>query len=118
MVDKFGSGVDSVVVTLKSDCGDAAESETKMPTVLVFHEVEDVDQWVTAPKRKALFNEHDVAFRAFADREGSNRVGLLLEVPDLEVVSKILADEDLAEAMKHDGVRPETLVVLQEAETH
>ena len=88
-----------------------------MPTVLVFHEVEDVDQWLTTPKRKELFGKYDVSFRAFADREGSDRVGLILEVPDLDAVQKILADEGMAEAMKHDGVRPETVLILPEVTT-
>lgn len=115
MVDNIGSGVESVVVRFRCECGSAAGSGTKMPTVLVFHEVEDIDRWLTTPERGELFAKHDVAYRTFADREGSNRVGLLLEVPDLEVVGKILADEGIAEAMKEDGVRPETLVILNEA---
>lgn len=102
------------VVGFNFGSGGAAEMGIKMPTVLVVHEVDDVNQWLTTPKRAELFSKYHVSFRAFADRDGSNRVGLILEVPDLDVVSKIMADEGMAEAMKHDGVRPETLLILQE----
>ncbi|WP_310961346.1 hypothetical protein [Nocardioides terrisoli] len=86
-----------------------------MPTVLAFHEVENVDQWLTSPKRTELFGKYDVTqIRTFTDPNGSNRVGLILEVPDLAVVPKVLADEEMPAAMQHDGVRPETLLILQE----
>lgn len=88
-----------------------------MATVLVFHEVEDVDRWLGSPKRAELFGKYDVStIRTFVDPQGSDRVGLILEVPDLALVPKVLADEDMPAAMQHDGVRPETLLVLQEAQ--
>ncbi len=86
-----------------------------MPTVLVFHEVEDVDHWVTSPKRAELFGKYDITqIRTFTDPQGSNRVGLVLELPDLAVLPKLLADEQMPAAMQHDGVRPETLLILEE----
>jgi len=86
-----------------------------MPTVLAFHEVENVDHWLTSPKRAELFGKYDVTqIRTFTDPKGSNRVGLILEVPDLAVVPKVLADEEMPAAMQADGVRPETLLILQE----
>ena len=86
-----------------------------MPTVLVFHEVEDVDRWLTSPKRAELFGKYDVTqIRTFTDPQGSNRVGLILEVPDLAVIQKVLADDEAPAAMQHDGVRPETVLFLQE----
>lgn len=88
-----------------------------MPTVLVFHEVEDVDHWRTSPKRAELFGKYDVASpRTFTDPRGSNRVGLVLEVSDLALVQRVLDDEEMPAAMQHDGVRPETLIILEEAE--
>jgi len=89
-----------------------------MPTVLVFHEVEDVDHWLGSPKRAELFGRYDVStIRTFTDPQGSNRVGLVLELPDLGLIPKVLADEEMPAAMQHDGVRPETLLILQEAQT-
>jgi hypothetical protein len=49
------------------------------------------------------------------DREKSNRVGLIVEVPNIAVFQQALGSEVAAEAMKSDGVRPETIVILTEA---
>jgi hypothetical protein len=87
-----------------------------MMTVLVFHEVDDVDSWLASPKRAEIFGKYDVASpRTFIDPQGSNRVGLILEVSDPALLQKILDDEDMPAAMQHDGVRPETLIFLEEA---
>jgi len=53
--------------------------------------------------------------RTFRDPDGSNRVGLIVEVPSLEAWQEALQSEGAAEAMKHDGVRPETVLGLVEA---
>jgi hypothetical protein len=71
-----------------------------MPTMMVFHEVDDVDQWLASSKREEFFGPRGMTTRTFRDPEGSNRVGLVVEA---------------AEAMKHDGVRPETVLALVEA---
>jgi hypothetical protein len=86
-----------------------------MPTLLVFHEVDDVDHWVASPKREAFFGPLGMTARTFRDPEGSNRVGLIVEVPDLAAWEKALQTEGAAEAMKYDGVRPETILGLVEA---
>jgi hypothetical protein len=52
--------------------------------------------------------------RTFRDPNGSNRVGLIVEVPDMAAWEAAMQTEEAAEAMKHDGVRPETLLVLVE----
>ena len=41
-------------------------------------------------------------------------VGLIVEVPDLSVWEQALQSPEAAEAMKHDGVRPETIVGMLE----
>ena len=86
-----------------------------MPTVLVFHEVDDVDKWHGSPKREEFFGSRGVSVRTFKDQKGSNRVGLILEVPDMAALQEMLATEEAAAAMQNDGVRPETLVLLEEA---
>jgi hypothetical protein len=86
-----------------------------MATVLAFHEVDDVDKWLSSPKREEFFGPHGISVRTFKDQKGSNRVGLILEVPDLSVLQEILGTEEAAATMQHDGVRPETLVMLDEA---
>jgi hypothetical protein len=85
-----------------------------METLLVFHEVDDVDHWLASPKREELFGPLGMTVRTFRDPEGSNRVGLLVEVPDVSVWEEMLQSEAAADAMKYDGVRPETIVVLAE----
>jgi hypothetical protein len=83
--------------------------------MLVFHEVDDVDRWLASPKREELFGPLGMTARTFRDPNGSNRVGLLVEVPSIEAWQEALQGEDAAEAMKTDGVRPETILGLVEA---
>ncbi len=85
-----------------------------MPTLLVFHEVDDVDHWLASPKREEFFGPLGMSTRTFRDPDGSNRVGLIVEVPSLETLQEALQSEGAAEAMKHDGVRPETMLMLVE----
>jgi hypothetical protein len=87
-----------------------------MPTVLAFHEVDDVDKWLSSPKREEVFGGRGISVRTFRDQKGSNRVGLILEVPDMSVLGELLETEEAAAAMQHDGVRPETLVILEEGQ--
>ena len=86
-----------------------------MPTLVVFHEVDDVDHWLASPKRDELFGPQGMSARTFRDPSGSNRVGLIVEVPSLEAWEQVLQSPEAAEAMKYDGVRPETIVGLVEA---
>jgi len=86
-----------------------------MQTLLAFHEVDDVDHWLASPKREQFFGPRGITVRAFRDPAGSNRVGLIFEVPDVESFQAGLQTEEAAEAMRHDGVRPETILVLSEA---
>ncbi|MEA2313452.1 MAG: hypothetical protein QOI03_144 [Solirubrobacteraceae bacterium] len=85
-----------------------------MATLLVFHEVDDVEHWLASSKREELFGPLGMTARTFRDPEGSNRVGLIVEVPDIAAWQQALETEEAAEAMKHDGVRPETIVGLVE----
>jgi hypothetical protein len=87
-----------------------------MATLLVFHEVDDVDHWLASPKREEFFGPMGITTRTFRDPGNSNRVGLIFDgVPDLETFEQGLQTDDAAEAMKVDGVRAETLVTLVEA---
>ena len=85
-----------------------------MPTLLVFHEVDDVDHWLASPKREEFFGPLGMTARTFHDPAGSNRVGLIAEVPDIAAWEAALQTEAAAEAMKFDGVRLETILVLVE----
>lgn len=83
-----------------------------MPTILAFHEVDDVQHWLSSPKRVEIFGPMGISVRTFSDPAGSNRVGLIVEVPDMAAFQEMMASEVAAEAMKYDGVRPETLLIL------
>jgi hypothetical protein len=85
-----------------------------MPTLLVTHEVDDVDHWLSSTKRAEIFESQGMTVRAFRDAEGSNRVALMIETPDMATFENLLQTEEAAEAMKHDGVRPSTLVTMAE----
>ena len=86
-----------------------------MATLMVFHEVDDVDHWLASPKREQLFGPMGMTARTFIDPEKTNRVGLIVEVPDMETFRRALESKEAAEAMKFDGVRPETIVTLVES---
>jgi len=87
-----------------------------MPTVLGYHDVKDKDHWLASPKREEFFGPLGVTnIRTFVDPENPRRVGVLMDVPDLGAVTAAMETEAAAEAMAHDGVLPETLVILVEA---
>jgi hypothetical protein len=85
-----------------------------MATVLIFHEVDDVGHWLASPKRMELFGPLGMSARTFVDPTQSNRVGLIAEVPDMETFQNAMTSDAAAEAMKADGVRGDTVVVLVE----
>lgn len=85
-----------------------------MATYLAFHEVDDVQHWLSSPKREQIMGPMGITARAFHDPEESNRVGLIVEIPDFAAFQEFMQSEAAAEAMKYDGVRPETLLVLSE----
>ena len=87
-----------------------------MPTVMAYHDVKDKDHWLASPKREEFFGPLGVTnIRTFVDPENPSRVGLVMDVPDLDAVMGAMESEAAAEAMAHDGVLPETLVILVEA---
>ena len=83
-----------------------------MTTLIAFHEVDDVQHWLSSPKREEFFGPMGITARTFTDPEGSNRVGLIVEVPDMAMFHEAMASEAAADAMKFDGVRAETLIIL------
>jgi len=87
-----------------------------MPTVIGYHDVKDKDHWLASPKREEFFGPLGVTdIRTFVDPQNPTRVGLLMDVPDMDAVMAAMETEAAAEAMTHDGVVAETLVILVEA---
>ena len=83
-----------------------------MTTAMIFHEVDDVDHWLKSPKREEVFGPIGITVRTFVDPAGTNRVGLLAEIPDMDAFQAMMESDVAAEAMKFDGVRPDTIVML------
>ncbi len=80
------------------------------------HDVKDKDHWLASPKREELFGPLGVTnIRTFVDPQNPSRVAVLMDVPDMAVFASAMQTEAAAEAMAHDGVLPETLVILVEA---
>ena len=87
-----------------------------MPTVIGYHDVKDTDHWLASPKREEFFGPLGVTnIRTFVDPQNPTRVGLLMDVPDMDAMTAAMETEAAADAMAHDGVLPETLVILVEA---
>ena len=87
-----------------------------MPTVIAHHDVKDTDHWLASPKREEFFGPLGVTnIRTFVDPQNTTRVGLLLDIPDMDAVMAAMQTPEAASAMEHDGVVPETLVILVES---
>jgi hypothetical protein len=88
-----------------------------MPSVFGYHDVKDTDHWLASPKREEFFGPLGITnIRTFVDPQNPTRVGVLMDVPDMETLQTAMETEGAAEAMAYDGVLPETLVILVEAQ--
>ena len=83
-----------------------------MTSVMVYHLVDDVDFWLSSTKRSEIFGALGIDFSTYIDPEGSNKVGLMLDVPDMDALVSFLQSDEALESMKHDGVQPETVQML------
>jgi len=87
-----------------------------MPTVMAYHDVKDKDHWLAWPRREQVFGPLGVTnIRTFVDPQNPTRVGLVMDVADLDAVMASMETEEGRDAMAYDGVLPETIVVLIEA---
>ena len=87
-----------------------------MPTVIGHHDVKDTAHWLASPRREEFFGPLGVTnIRTFVDPTNPSRVALLMDVPDMDAVMEAMQTQAAANAMEHDGVLPETLVILVEA---
>jgi hypothetical protein len=67
-----------------------------------------------APSARSRCALIEITTRTFPDPQGSKRVGMIVEIPDFAAFQEFMQTEPAAEAMKHDGVHPDTLVILAE----
>ncbi len=81
-----------------------------MTTVIVVHDVDDVQHWLASPKRAEFFAAHGMIARTFTSPAGGNRVGVVIDnVPSLDALMKALQTPEAAAAMAHDGVHPDSI---------
>ena len=88
-----------------------------MPTVVAHHNItKGSKHWLTSPKRKEFFAPLGVTnIRTFVDPQNPNRVALMMDVPDMDAMTAAMQTKEAADAMEHDGVVPESLVILVES---
>lgn len=87
-----------------------------MTTIIGHHDVKDTDHWLASPMREKFFGPLGVTnIRTFVDPTNSTRVAVLFDVADLDALMAAMQAPEAAEAMEHDGVIAESLVILVEA---
>ena len=85
-----------------------------MPKLVATHEVDDVAHWLASPKRAEVFAGIATNMQTYVVPGSDNKVALSMEVADMEALDAMMKGEAGAAAMKHDGVRPDTLVLYIE----
>jgi hypothetical protein len=87
-----------------------------MPTIIGHHDVKDTDHWLASPRREEFFGPLGVTnIRTFVNPQNPTQVAVLMDVADIDALAAAMESPGAAEAMEHDGVLPETLVILVEA---
>ena len=86
-----------------------------MPTVMAYHDVADTEHWLASPKREEVFGPLGVTnIRTFINPDDPKKVGILMDIADMDAVMNFMQGQEAADAMASDGVQPETLVMLVE----
>ena len=85
-----------------------------MPKLLTTHEVENVNHWLVSTKRDEVFAGVATNMKTYVLPGDANKVALSMDVADMNALDAMMKSEAGAEAMKHDGVRPETVVIYVE----
>ena len=82
-----------------------------MPRLIATHEVDDVAHWTASPKREEVFGSVATDILTFVDPSRPNHVGLTMDVVDMAAFQAVMESQAGAEAMRYDGVHPDTLAV-------
>ena len=64
-----------------------------MATYVITHEVDDVEQWLSSPKREEVFGPIGITVRPFHDPAGSNKVALIAEIPDMDAFQEFMQSD-------------------------
>ena len=62
-----------------------------MPKLIATHEVDDVAHWLASPKRAEVFASVATDICTFVDPSNPNRVGLSMDVADMDAFQAIMA---------------------------
>lgn len=81
-----------------------------MPKMIVTHEVDDVTYWLVSSKREEVVAGVATEITTYVRPGDPDRVGLSMNIADMDAFEAIVKSEAGADAMRHDGARPETLV--------
>jgi hypothetical protein len=97
----------------------ANDQEEHMPTVLVFHEVENGKRWAAgwrsgSGRRREMFAAIGVTARTFRDPDNPDNVGLILDVPDMDKLQALAGSDEAKRARAEDGLKNETIRILHE----
>ncbi|MEY9776815.1 hypothetical protein [Arthrobacter sp. MW3 TE3886] len=88
-----------------------------MPTIIGHHDVKDKDHWLASPKREEVFGPLGITnIRTFVNPQNPTQVAVMMDVPDVDALMAAMQNDVMGEAMAYDGVLPETLVILVEAQ--
>jgi hypothetical protein len=86
-----------------------------MPTVIGHHDVKDTDHWLASSKREEFFGPLGVTnIRTFVNPQNRSQVAVLMDVADMDALMAAMETQGAQEAMEHDGVQGDTLVMLVE----
>lgn len=90
-----------------------------MPTVIAYHDVKDKDHWLASPQREEVFGPLGLTnIRTFVNPDNPTKVAIMMDVADLDALMgqcRRRRRQTRWRTTAHDGVVPETLVMLVEA---
>ena len=70
-----------------------------MSAIIAYHNVKDVKHWLASPRRQEFFGPLGVTnIRTFVDPQNKARVGVSMNVPDLDALMKAMQTKAAADA--------------------
>ena len=96
-----------------------AAAEDPKTHLMISHDVEDGDKWMAAWRgensRHQLFKNNGAAHvHTFQNADNPNQTGLVVAVTDMDALTTMLASDEGQAAATEDGVKFDTLVILNE----
>lgn len=88
-----------------------------MTTAMIFHEVHDGAVWAKAwaqgpGSRHEMFGKIGIKCQTFQDPTNPNLTGVVAEITDMARFQELLQTDEGKQAMREDGVKPETMRML------